>query len=297
MPEEKKKFRFPLKKLWIAVVGLIAVICLLSCFTVIPAGHVGVRITMGRVEDQVLTEGMNFKLPFVSQIVKMSVQRQSTDLPETQGELSGRETVNLSMTMTYELDPNMAPEVYRKAGAYYENTLMPTNEIFDIVKGVVAGYSIDEFAARRSEIMTRAREMLTEHFSGRGITITSLSLSNYGFDPELEAAIARMNTAQQQQKTAEIENSTAIAKAEADAKVKKTAAEAEAEAMIIKAEAQAEANKKLAESLTGVLIEYEKIQQWDGQLPKVSTGSTGALIGIGMESLEGEPAGQTEPAE
>ena len=57
-----------------------------------------------------------------------------------------------------------------------------------------------------------------------------------------------------------------------------TNAEAEAQKTAIKAEAQAEANKKLAESLSDTLIEYQKIQKWDGKLPTV-TGST-ALVGI-----------------
>ena len=41
---------------------------------------------------------------------------------------------------------------------------------------------------------------------------------------------------------------------------------------------QAEANKKIAESLSDTLIEYQKIQKWDGKLPTV-TGSS-ALVGI-----------------
>ena len=52
----------------------------------------------------------------------------------------------------------------------------------------------------------------------------------------------------------------------------------EAQKTAIKAEAQAEANKKIAESLSEALIEYQKIQKWDGKLPTV-TGST-ALVGI-----------------
>ena len=46
----------------------------------------------------------------------------------------------------------------------------------------------------------------------------------------------------------------------------------------IAAEAQAEANRKLAESLSDTLIEYQKIQKWDGKLPTVSGGN--ALVSI-----------------
>ena len=45
-----------------------------------------------------------------------------------------------------------------------------------------------------------------------------------------------------------------------------TNAEAEAQKTSIAADAQAEANRKLAESLSDTLIEYQKIQKWDGKL-------------------------------
>lgn len=75
-----------------------------------------------------------------------------------------------------------------------------------------------------------------------------------------------------------IENEAAIAKAEADKQVAITNAEAEAQKTSIAAEAQAEANRKLAESLSDTLIEYQKIQKWDGKLPTVSGGN--ALVSI-----------------
>ncbi len=70
----------------------------------------------------------------------------------------------------------------------------------------------------------------------------------------------------------------AIAKAEADKQVAITNAEAEAQKTSIAADAQAEANCKLAESLSDTLIDYQKIQKWDGKLPTVS--GSNALVSI-----------------
>ena len=67
-------------------------------------------------------------------------------------------------------------------------------------------------------------------------------------------------------------------KAEADKQVAITNAEAEAQKTSITADAQADANRKLAESLSNTLIEYQKIQKWDGKLPTVSGGN--ALVSI-----------------
>ena len=75
-----------------------------------------------------------------------------------------------------------------------------------------------------------------------------------------------------------IENEAAIAKAEADKQVAITNAEAEAQKTSIAADAQAEANRKLAESLSDTLIDYQKIQKWDGKLPTVS--GSNSLVSI-----------------
>lgn len=74
------------------------------------------------------------------------------------------------------------------------------------------------------------------------------------------------------------EYEAAIAKAEADKQVAITNAEAEAQKTAIAADAQAEANRKLAESLSDTLIDYQKVQKWDGKLPTVSGGN--ALVSI-----------------
>ena len=78
-------------------------------------------------------------------------------------------------------------------------------------------------------------------------------------------AIQQKSIAQQNADKQKIENEAAIAKAEADKQVAITNAEAEAQKTSIAADAQAEANRKLAESLSDTLIDYQKIQKWDGK--------------------------------
>lgn len=91
-------------------------------------------------------------------------------------------------------------------------------------------------------------------------------------------AASLKSIAQQNADKQKIENEAAIAKAEADKQVAITNAEAEAQKTSIAADAQAEANRKIAESLSDTLIEYQKIQKWDGKLPTVS--GSNALVSI-----------------
>lgn len=61
--------------------------------------------------------------------------------------------------------------------------------------------------------------------------------------------------------------------AQAAADVAKIEADAEAYAVKVQADAQAEANKKINASLTEDLINYNKVNRWDGKLPTFNGGS------------------------
>jgi regulator of protease activity HflC (stomatin/prohibitin superfamily) len=65
-----------------------------------------------------------------------------------------------------------------------------------------------------------------------------------------------------------------VRKTEALAKQKVAAAEGDATARKLRADAEAYANDRVAKSLTPALVEYTKIQKWDGKLPEVTGGNT-----------------------
>ena len=110
------------------------------------------------------------------------------------------------------------------------------------------------------------------------VFINKVVINDMDFEKAYNTAIQQKSIAQQNADKQSIENEAAIAKAEADKQVAITNAEAEAQKTSIAADAQAEANRKIAESLSEPLIEYQKIQKWDGKLPTVSGGN--ALVSI-----------------
>nr|DAE37862.1 MAG TPA: High frequency of lysogenization C protein [Caudoviricetes sp.]DAT28685.1 MAG TPA: High frequency of lysogenization C protein [Caudoviricetes sp.] len=67
-------------------------------------------------------------------------------------------------------------------------------------------------------------------------------------------------------------------KASIQAEQAKIDAEGKAEAIKIKAEAEAEANRKIAESLTPELIEKQKIDKWNGEVPKIQGSNTSTIV-------------------
>lgn len=85
------------------------------------------------------------------------------------------------------------------------------------------------------------------------------------------------------QKSIQVENELRQSQAEAKKKVAQAEGEAlaeiakakgAAEARRINADAEAYGNQKIASSLSQVLVEYRKIERWDGKLPQISGSST-----------------------
>lgn len=121
-------------------------------------------------------------------------------------------------------------------------------------------------------------ESLNQKYGEGAVFINKVVINNMDFEEAYNTAIQQKSIAQQNADKQKIENEAAIAKAEADKQVAITNAEAEAQKTSIAADAQAEANRKIAESLSDTLIEYQKIQKWDGKLPTVS--GSNALVSI-----------------
>lgn len=149
------------------------------------------------------------------------------------------------------------------------------------IKSAMAELGPNE-VTNRTKIEPLAQQKLAESLNqkyGEGaVFINKVVINNMDFEEAYNTAIQQKSIAQQNADKQKIENEAAIAKAEADKQVAITNAEAEAQKTSIAADAQAEANRKIAESLSEPLIEYQKIQKWDGKLPTVSGGN--ALVSI-----------------
>lgn len=143
-----------------------------------------------------------------------------------------------------------------------------------------AKHSLNDILVKKEEIMKAVRDDVTTYFAEKGITITVLGMKDgieYD-DTAIQTAINEKFSSEQKLVTQENNNKVALAKAEAEAAAKIKAAEGEAEALRIKSEAEAEANRKLAESLTRELNNYNLIDAWKSggaQVPDTMLGESG----------------------
>ena len=81
--------------------------------------------------------------------------------------------------------------------------------------------------------------------------------------------------------SAKLNAKTKIEKANAEAESKVILAKADASARLMNAESQAKANQMLNQSITQNILDFNKINRWDGKLPTTSLGQNqNAIINL-----------------
>ena len=248
-------------------------------------------VTLGKVSDQVLQEGIHFKIPFAQEIVQIDNRIVKLEV-STEAFSKDLQTVTTVLAVNYRISKNMSYSIYKEVGAAFEEVLV-SPAVNEALKAVVAQYTASDLVASRSEVSVQLDTELNGKLNARGIYIEDLNIIDWDFSPEYIAAVEAKQVAEQTLIKTRTEQEQQIVIAEAEAQKQVIAANAEAESALIAAEAeakrikleadaQAEANRILAESVTDALIQYQTIDKWNGQLPQVSMGEGGAtpLIGV-----------------
>lgn len=253
------------KKIIIAVVILLAVVILTAnCITIVEAGHTGVVVTLGKVNDGVLQEGIHFKAPFVQKVVKIDNRITKLEV-QTEAFSKDLQTVTTTLAINYRVDTSKSFSIYKNIGADYE-TVLVTPAVNEVLKATTAKYTAEESVTNRALISDGLVEGLNEKLNSIGLYVTDVNIINFDFSEAFITAIEEKQVAQQKLLKSETDKQTAIINAEANA-----------ETIRITAEAEAKANQIINDSLSKNVIEYNKVEKWNGELPKV-TGSSGSLV-------------------
>ena len=278
-------------KQWVAFLGLF--IMAFGFITSVPTGHTGILTTFGKVEDVTLEAGIQFKLPW-QEIVCMDNRTQKGSV-EMKGFSKDIQEVSITYSINYQINKKNAQNIYKSIGTdYYDRVMSP--RIQETVKNVIANYDAEQLINSRDTLSNEITTLLKEELASFNIDVVSTAIEDLDFSDAFTNAVEEKAVAaqallkaktEQEQKTMEEELTAARQKiqAEANAEVAKIEAEADREVLQIQADAaeyagqkDAAVNEALAKSLTEILIEYYKIQQWDGKLPETYLGGDGSTV-------------------
>lgn len=296
----------------LGIVIIVGIILMIFCTTRVPAGYIAVQYNVnGGIAGDVLEQGWHIVPPTVNTTLYSIGLEQSYLTSEDKGDSPKDESFNtptsdgksltVDLEFSYRFNQDTIADTFvkfkGKSGETVKDTFIkPKMKAW--TQEVTAKYPVtDVFGDKRQELNEALDVYLKEKFEPYGIIIDTVNFTNISTDSETQAAIQKKVNAQQEQELANIEAKTAkinadkdkeVALIEAEKEKEKAAIEAEqakikaegqAEATRIKAEAEAEANRKIADSLTPELIEKQKIDKWNGDVPRVQ-GSGATIVDV-----------------
>lgn len=252
---------------------IVSAIIIVSCsITTIPTGFVGVKTRFGKVQDDVIQEGLNIKTPFIEKIVKIDCKTRKIET-ESGGSTKDLQTVTIKVAINYNVNKLTANKLYREVGIDFENVIV-NPAILESIKSAMAQYNAEELITKRAEVSNKIEETIIGKISARGFDVTEFNVINIDFSQEFDQAIERKAVKQQEVATAQaelekqkIQNEKEISEAEKDARVM---------------ELQNQQITELTLRLKQLENERAMIDKWNGAYPStmISDGSN-TLLNIG----------------
>ena len=275
----------------IAAFGVALLFGILSIIASVPAGHVGVVSTFGKVDENARDAGLYVKAPW-SSVTQMSIQEQRYAF-DTVAYSSDIQEATVKGSVNYIIDKTAAVNLYRTVGVnYLEKLIAP--RVVESLKDVFSHYRAEELISQRDSISKAICEKMNQELEVYGITIVGLQIEDIDYSDLFTSAIEAKQVATQEKLRAQTEQERITmekeaqlardkAQAETDAEIKRINAQAEADRVKMLADAEAEANKKISESLTEDLIKYTQVSNWNGVMPTtvVNGNDTTPLLSIG----------------
>lgn len=262
-------YSFPLRKYFALPYLLVVAVLLFESFTVVPGGHVGVQVTLGKINPDALQEGAQLVNP-ISSVKNVDVRLQRAELKGASAGTKDLQQVHTDIVVNFRLSGNKVPHIFKEYGLNVdEKVLGPAiNESF---KAVTAKYNSEELITKRDEVSMAITQHIKDKVAQFDIAITNVSLVNFGFSVEYQKAIEAKVIATQGKLKAE--QDLERIKVEAASRI----AQADGEAKAIAIQAQA-----IQTNGGDNYVKLQWIEKWNGKLPDTVVGADSkTLMNIG----------------
>jgi regulator of protease activity HflC (stomatin/prohibitin superfamily) len=223
-------------------------------FVIVNAGERGVLMQFGKVQEQVLGEGLHVIVPTVYSVKTLSVRVQKQ---ESSAEASSKDLQDVftDVALNWHIIPDEANAIFQQIGDEKEvvaRIIDPAVE--EVLKAVMAKYTAEEIITKRGEVKAAVDESLTLRLLTYHIAVDDISLVHVHFSQRFSDAVEAKQIAEQEAKRAEFLALKAVK---------------EAEAKVNLAKGEAEVQRLLQDNLTPELLERQAIEKWDGKLPLI----------------------------
>lgn len=213
-----------IRRIILLIIALFILTTIICSITTVPTGFVGIKTRFGQVQDAVIQEGFNFKLPYIEKIVKLDCRTQKTEYTMEASSKDLQKISNFKVAVNYNITKDTANDLYRKVGVDYKSIIVEP-AIQEAMKATIANYTAEELITKRNEVSAFALEALFNKLQDSGITLTALNIIDLSFSPEFDKAVEEKQIVEQQTEKAKYELEKA--KVENEKKIENAKAEAE----------------------------------------------------------------------
>jgi regulator of protease activity HflC (stomatin/prohibitin superfamily) len=189
----------------IATIAIVAVLLLMfgqRFFHSVPAGHVGVAVLFGEVQEVPYTEGLHFVFnPFLTW-QDLDVRQDSLKI--TQLEMPTRDQLlsKVDLSIQWRLDASRAPEIFRSTGdknRIVQVHLIPKARSLIRELGTKIDRAEDLFQDEtRDRLSFALGEQLANYVADKGVVVDSVLLRNINLPTVLAEAISRKKEREQE---------------------------------------------------------------------------------------------------
>ncbi|VXD21745.1 prohibitin family protein [Planktothrix paucivesiculata] len=221
---------------------------------VVKAGERGILMVFGKVQTQVLGEGLHFIIPVAQTVQKINVRIQKQEI-SAEASSKDLQEVFTDVALNWHIIPEEANLAFQQIGdeqTIIEAIINPVIE--EILKAVMAKYTAEEIITRRENVKSEVDNLLTGQLINYHIQVDNISLVHVHFSQRFMDAVEAKQIAEQDAKKAGFLVLKAIK---------------EAEVKVNLAKGEAEANAVLQKTLTPQILKRQMVDQWNGKLPLV----------------------------
>src|SRR5947209_11916933 len=168
-----------LKILAAIVTFVVIIVFMFESVVVVEAGHRGVVLYVGAVENRVLGEGIHFIIPFAEQVVPLEVRtlKFQADASAASNDL---QEVQTTIALNYHISPSQANIIYQQLGADYPDRIIaPT--IQESVKASVAKFNAEELITKRATAKAVIAQTIGNTLSAREIVVETVFITDFAF--------------------------------------------------------------------------------------------------------------------
>lgn len=246
----------------LGVLGFLIFLFFMGTYFVINAGERGVVLRFGKL-NRIVDPGLHFKMPFMEDIVKMSVRVQK-NTTKTEAASRDLQIVHTTVVLNYNLQADKVGDVYTSLGLNFSEKIIDP-VIQESFKAASARYTAEELISKREALKTEVRNFLKDRLAPFGIYVVELSITDFEFSQEFNRAIESKQTAEQLALKAKRD----LDRIRVEAQQKIASAQAEAESLRLQRQVISPDLIKLRQIET----QMKAIEKWDGKLPNVTGGA------------------------